>query len=264
MKQEKVLMKYLILFIFIAVSNGSASNLANPLAPIPAARIGIGASYHLGGYTITNREIPSILNRIHARVNYSPFVYFNLGIDLGVSQMEVACDTADTVIIEAFHGNYKFSFGVNIKLSTPLFKDIVGAIGIAQGTRFSSENKAGAIYSGFDGAGALGVLFHIKNIGYVAAGSKIYLIQGKNQSYNSSKEQFYSNINNIRGWFAFDYFPRIKALTKYIPFISFEVSVAPDVSFGKKAPIQEISFSIAIGSITKRLYGETSSLQWHP
>ncbi len=262
MAKTKIVPLFFMLLVF--AFSGYTSNLANPLAPIPAARLGVGVSYHLGGYTITNWEIPSLMNRIHARINYAPFVYFNFGADLGVTQMEVAADTSDTVVIETFHGNYKFSYGINVKLSTPLFKDIIGLIGIGQGTRFESENKAGALYGGFDGAGAVGILVHIKNIGYVAAGSKIYVIQGKNRSYNSTKKQFYSNVNNIRGWLAFDYFPKIEAITKYIPFITFELSIAPGVSFGKKAPLQEISFSLTLGSITKRLYGETSSLEWHP
>lgn len=262
--------KYLIGKFCLVLIAGSAlytlhaSNLANPLAPIPDARMGIGVSYHLGGHTITNWEIPSIMNRIHARVNYAPFTYFNFGADLGVTQMEVAADTLDTLAIGAFHGKYGFSFGVNIKLSSPLFKDVIGIIGIGQGTIFESENKSGAMYGGYDGAGAIGLLLHIPNVGYLAAGSKLYLIQGKNHSYNSTKENDYSNVNNVRGWIAFDYFPRINTDAKYIPYFSLEVSLSPDAAFGKKAPVQEISFSLALGSITRRLYGETSSLQWHP
>ncbi len=254
----------LFLMMVLSLSESNASNLANPVTPIPEARIGIGVSYHLGGYTITNFEIPALMNRIHARVTYSPFVFFNIGADAGVSQMEVAPDTVDTLVYEVFHGNYKFSFGVHIKVSSPLFKDLIGAVGIAQGTRFSSENKAGAVYSGFDGAAAAGILFHIKNFGYIAGGAKLYVIKGKNRAFNSKKDNFYSNVNNIRGWVAIDYFPKIKAVSKYIPYISFEVSIAPDVAFGEKAPIQEISFSLAVGSVTKRLYGETKEMEWHP
>lgn len=261
---DKIKIAPLAFMLLVFSFSGYASNLANPVATIPDARVGIGVSYHLGGYTITNQEIPSLFNRIHARISYSPFTYFNFGVDLGVTQVEVAADTLDTLVYGVFHGNYKFSFGVHIKVSSPFFKDIVGLVGIAQGTKFSSENKAGALYGGFDGAGAAGFIFHIKNIGYAAAGAKLYVIQGENRSYNSKKDHFYSNVNNLRGWVAFDYFPKIKAVSKYIPYISLEVSVAPGASFGEKAPIQEISFSIAVGSITKRLYGETSSLQWHP
>lgn len=263
MVKNNLFILYLIFFVIISITASSASNLANPVAPIPDARVGIGVSYHLGGYTITNQEIPSLLNRIHARISYSPFTYFNFGIDLGVTQMEVAADTLDTLVYEVFHGNYKFSFGVHIKVSSPFFKDIVGLVGIAQGTRFSSENKAGAMYGGYDGAGAAGFIVHIKNVGYFAAGAKLYVIQGENRSYCGDEDNFH-NVNNLRGWAAFDYFPKIKAISKYIPYISLEVSVAPDAAFGEKAPIQEISFSIAVGSITKRLYGEISSIEWHP
>jgi hypothetical protein len=241
-----------------------ASNLANPVTPIPSARISIGVSYHLGGYTITNAELPSLLNRINARVNYAPLQFFNIGIDCGASQMEVAADTLDSLIIGAFHGNYTFSFGANIKLSSPLLNDLFGLIGIAQGTRFESENKAGALYKGYDVNGIIGFLVHIKNIGYIAAGPQVYLIQGKNKSFNSKTERPYSNVNNIRGWFAFDFFPKLKIDTKNIPYFSLEVAVSPDAGFGKKAPLQEISFSIAFGSVTRKLYGETSSIEWRP
>lgn len=263
MKRYKLLS---IVMIAILLSSASCfgSNLANPVAPVPGARVSVGISYNLGGHTITNWEIPALMNRIHARANYSPFRYFNFGVDLGVTQMEVAADTMDTNYVGAFHGNYKFSFGINLKLASPLLKDIIGVVGIAQGTRFESENKSGAMYGGYDAAGAVGLLLHIKNVGYLAAGSKIYLIEGSSHSYNSSEDNFYSNINNIRGWVAFDYFPKIKTIRKYIPYVSFEVSVSPDVEFGEKAPIQEIGFSIAIGSLTLPLYGEGHDEEWHP
>lgn len=243
-----------------------ASNLANPVAPIPTARIGIGLSYHLGGHTVTNREIPSLMNRFHARFSYAPSTYLNFGFDLGTSQMDVASDTSalDTLLI--FHGKYGFSYGAHLKLSTPLIlNDIVGLIGIFQGTRFFSENDEGAYYSGYDAAGAAGLLFHIPGFGYIAAGSKVYLIaKGRNKSYNSGVEHRYSNINNVRGWLAIDYFPKIKSISETRPYISFELSISPDAKVRDRAPIQEVSISIAIGSITKRLYGEESDVEWEP
>lgn len=250
--------------IIAHISSLYASNLVNPLAPIPGARIGIGVSYGLGGHTITNREIPCLLNRMQVRLNYSPIVYANIGVDVGLAQMDVASDTLGVSITGLFHGKFKFSYGANLKLSSPLFRDIIGVIGIGQGTYFSSEDENGALYSGYDGAGAIGILFHIKNIGYAAVGSKLYLIKGTNKSYNSDVEQNYSNINNLRGWVAFDYFPRMKKISKQIPYFTLEVSVAPGASFGKRAPVQELSFSFSLGIITKRLYKKTSSLDWHP
>ncbi len=250
--------------MLITASFIHASNLANPLAPIPAARVSIGASYHLGGYTITNDSVPCLMNRIHGRINYSPISYFNIGIDLGASQMDVSSIENHIPPIELFHGKYKFSYGANIKLSTPLIKDIIGLIGITQATYFSSPNKEGAVYEGFDGTGALGLLFHIPNFGYVAAGSKLYYIKGENQSYNSSTVHPYSNINNIRGWLAFDYFPKSKLTTNNLFYFSFELSISPGAAFNDRAPIQEMCFSFCIGTITKPLYKKSSSPDWQP
>jgi hypothetical protein len=233
-----------------------ASNLANPVQPISGARMALGVSYHIGGYTITNRKLPCLINRFHGRISYAPFTYFNLGIDLGASQMEVASDTTLTGLIQTFHGNYGFSFGAYIKVSSPLIRNIMGFIGILQGTQFKSENSSGAYYKGPDLNGAVGLLFRIRKFAYIAAGAEAYLIDGKNKSYNSDVEMNYSNVNNVRGWIAFDITPPMKNVKRYIPYLTVEVSLSPEVTFNKKAPMQEISFSISIGSVTKRLYGK--------
>jgi hypothetical protein len=242
-----------------------ASNLANPLTPIPEARIAVGASYHLGGYTITNREIPAMLNRFHARVSYAPLSLLNFGLDAGASQVEVAADTGSADTLGVFHGNYGFSIGAHCKLATPLFlDDLLGLVAIGQATHFVSENDKGAIYEGFDGAAAAGVLLHIRGIGFAAAGAKLYMIDGQNKSYNRDAYNDYSNHNNVRGWLAFDYFPRTRMTSSNKPFISIEISLSPDAAFDQRAPVQEISFSAGIGSVTGRLYGERSELEWTP
>lgn len=264
MINQKIFLFRLFL-LFVVITSVSASNLTNPLAPIPGARVGIGLSYHLGGYTITNRKIPSLMNRYHCRVSYSPITFFNIGLDCGFSQMEVASDSTSQPVVGIFHGNNHFSYGGNIKISTPLIMDFIGLLSIVQATGFKSENKYGSYYKGIDGTGAVGIILHIKNFGYIAAGSKVYYIHGNNRSSNSGIESFYSNINNVRGWFAVDYFPKLeKVISTQLPYFSFEVSIAPDVKFNKRAPIQEISFSISLGLITKRLYGEVSEVEWHP
>ena len=253
---------FLPFFIIVTVS---ASNLTNPLVPIPTARIGIGVSYHLGGYTITNRKIPSLLNRYHCRISYSPITFFNFGFDCGFSQMDVASDSTGEPAIGTFHGKNHFSYGGNVKISTPLIMDFIGLLSIVQATGFKSENKYGSFYEGIDGTGAIGIILHIKNFGYIAAGSKVYYIHGNNRSSKNGNESSFSNINNVRGWFAVDYFPKLqKLISTQLPYFSFEVSIAPDVKFNKRAPIQEISFSISLGLITKRLYGEVSEVEWNP
>ena len=78
-----------ISIIFCVAAAAMASNLANPAAAIPEARVAIGASYHLGGYTLTNKEIPSIFNRLHARVHYAPLNFLGIGVDLGAMQLDV-------------------------------------------------------------------------------------------------------------------------------------------------------------------------------
>lgn len=264
MKLKSSYFRYSIVSTLLLPVILSASNLANPLAPIPSARIGIGVSYHLGGYTLTNRKIPALFNRIYGRISYSPIPYFNIGFDIGATQIEVASDPYHTPVIGAFHGNYKFSYGGYIKLTTPLLRDIIGIVGIAHGTHFISENDMGALYQGYDGAGAAGLLIHIPGFGYISAGSKLYLIKGESKSYHATAKNNFSNVNNIQGWLALDYFPKMEFVSKNIPHITFEVSITPDVKFNDRAPVQEITFSIAIGTITKRLYGEKSAIEWEP
>lgn len=242
-----------------------AANLADPAGLLPVARVALGASYDLGGYTITNDSVPAIMNRFHGSLTWSPFIFMNIGIDAGASQMDVSGDTTAKDSIGIFHGNYGFSGGLHVKLGTRFFyDDLVRIIGIGQATYFSTTNKDGAIYSGKDGAGMLGLQFHVPHFGYVTAGPQLYLINGENKSYNSSVKHKYSNINNLRGWLAIDYFPQEKSLSNNKVFLSFEMSVSPKVAFDKRAPLQECSFSISFGSITKRLYGEESDVEWAP
>ena len=256
----------LALAILCAISmiEVSASNLADPAVLIPPARFSVGASYDLGGFTITNDSVPCLLNRFEARVSYSPFSFVNFGIDGGATQMEVAGDTTGTDTVGIFHGKYAFSGGGHLKLGTPFyFNDLVAAVGILHGTYFSSKNDAGAVYSGIDADGGGGLQFHIHDFGYVTAGSSVYMIFGKNKSF-SGQEGRYSNINNVRGWLAIDYFPTIAASSRNLMYISLELTVSPKVTFDGRAPVQEMSASVSIGSITRKLYGKESEIEWKP
>jgi hypothetical protein len=241
-----------------------AANLANPAVLIPAARVALGASYDINGVTITNNKVPCIFNRFSGRVSYAPFSLLNFGLDAGATQIDVAGDTTGKDTIGLFHGGYGFSGGGHIKFGTPFFfNDLVRGIAIFQGTIFSSENDAGATYGGQDAAGGLGVQFHIPSFGYVTAGSTVYLINGKNKGY-AGGEGKYSNVNNVRGWLALDYFPPEKIRSKNMLYVSLELSVSPKVKFNGRAPVQEIGFSFSIGSITPRLYGQVSEVEWKP
>jgi hypothetical protein len=248
----------------IAITNISASNLADPAVLVPAARLSVGASYDLDGFSITNDTVHCITNRFQARLSYSPFPFVNFGIDAGLMQMEVASDTTPTDTFSVFHGKYGICGGAHLKLGTPFFyNDLVGAVGIFEGTYFSSKNDAGAMYGGLDANGGVGIQFHVPNFGYITAGPSIYLIYGRNRSY-TGLEGRYSNVNNIRGWLAIDYFPTMAVESKNLLYISLEVTVEPKATFNERAPIQEMSVSVSIGSITKRLYGQPSEVEWKP
>jgi hypothetical protein len=241
------------------------SNLANPAGMLSAGRISLGASYHLGGYTITNEELGCIMNRFHARVDYGPLQYLNFGIDLGVSQMDVESTTvfssdADTVGTHyiSFQGKYGFSGGVHLKAATPrFFNDMMAVFGMASATIFTSTNDEDAYYSGIDGAGVVGLQFRVPKFGFISAGAKLYYIHGTNKGYNTDTETDYSNTDNIQGWLALDFLPPVKATAKGMPYFSAEITLVPGVKMGGDAvPIQGISFSLGIGWISPRLYGE--------
>jgi hypothetical protein len=240
------------------------SNLADPAVLIPPARIAVGASYDLGGFSITNDTVPIVMNRFQARMSFSPFSFVNFGIDAGAMQMEVASDTTATDTFSVFHGKYGFCGGGHLKLGTPFFYNgLVSAIGIFHGTYFSSRNDAGAVYGGMDANGGVGLQFHVHDFGYITAGSSVYLIHGKNKSH-AGQEGKYSNVNNVRGWLALDYFPTAAIGSKNSMYISLEVSVSPKLRFSNRAPVQEMSVSVSIGSISRRLYGQTSDVEWKP
>ena len=259
--KTKHLKWHITVLVVLIVSSIEAANLANPAITLPEARISIGASYHLGGYTLSDQEIPSLFNRIHGRVEYGPFKYLTLGIDAGAILIEV-----DSYVdhlgdsIENFHGKFGFSGGAHLKLSTPSFvKKIISFIMIAQATLFkSSDDKLAWYYGGKDGTGIIGIQFHIPGFGFISAGPWVYLIQGENN------DGFYSNTDNVRGWLAIDYFPKLKDLSTNKPYLSLEFSISPKATYSERIPVQAFSVSISIGAITKRLYGIESDIEWTP
>jgi hypothetical protein len=253
-----------ISIIFCVAAAAMASNLANPAAAIPEARVAIGASYHLGGYTLTNKEIPSIFNRLHARVHYAPLNFLGIGVDLGAMQLDVDRYVIKSDTVPLFHGKFGFSGGAHLKVSTPPFlKERLSIVGIGQATYFLSKNKYDASYSGFDGTGAIGLQFHIPGFGYITAGPLLYLIQGENKSY-TGEESFFSNANNLRGWLSIDFFPKFKDETSNKSYLSLELSISPKANASSRVPVQEFSISISLGSVTGRLYGVESGLDWEP
>lgn len=259
--KKKQHVQLILAIAFHAMNIAEGSNLANPSITLPEARIAVGASYHLGGYSLTNDEIPSLFNRFHGRIEYGIIRYITLGIDLGATQIEVD-RYADTIPV--FHGKYGFSGGAHLKLSSPLFaQQKLSLIAIAQATLFNSKNSHSAEYGGKDGAGIIGIQFHIPGFGFISAGPWVYLIQGENRDY-SGRKRFYSNTDNIRGWFAIDFFPKTKEITETKPYATIEVSISPDVTGSRRIPFQALSVSFSIGSISKRLHGTELEEEWNP
>ncbi|HLV33098.1 MAG TPA: hypothetical protein VKY57_16135 [Chitinispirillaceae bacterium] len=257
--------KSLLIFLFLAATvSVDASNLANPAVAFPKARISVGGAYHLGGYTITNKEIAAIFNRFTARIEYTPLSFLGIGLNLGATQIEVDRYITGLDTVAVFHGKYGFTGGAHLKISSPLFfNDLFRITSIVQATMFSSKSRFDAHYRGYDGTGIIGIQAYIPKFGYITAGPQLYLIHGYNKSYNG-KENFYSNINNLRGWISVDYIPRINEIKENKFFISLEFSASPAINYTKKVPIQEYSISVSIGSITKQLYGIKSDVDWNP
>ncbi|HEX2956368.1 MAG TPA: hypothetical protein VHO70_06045 [Chitinispirillaceae bacterium] len=252
------------LLLLITVSIVYGSNLANPAVSVPVSRITIGASYLASGYTITNLEIPSLFNRIHARVEYSLLSNVSIGVDIGVTQIDVDKYAIGEDSFPVFHGKFGFSGGAHLKVSTPfILKNTLALTCIGNATTYSSKNTDGAMYGGFDGAGAIGLQLHIKRFGYISAGPMMYLIKGNNESYDGIKGK-YSNINNLRGWLAIDFFPDLKEMSSNKPFITLEITASPEADYSKRIPLQEFSVSLCIGSVSKRLRGIENGVEWKP
>jgi len=256
---------FLVVCLMAGWSPCIAANMANPAVPLPPARISVGASYHLGGYSLTNLEIPSLFNRIHGRVEYCPLRYLSIGIDGGTMKIDVDRFRHNGDSVPIFHGDYGYSGGGHLKVSTPsFFQNQFTVIAIGQATLFNSENtdvKAG--YKGKDASGVIGIQYHIPGFGYITAGPLVYVIQGENKSFDG-KTRYYSNADNIRGWCSIDYFPKVADVSNNKPYISFEFSISPSATFSRQVPFQAFSASISIGSITKRLYGTESEVEWNP
>jgi hypothetical protein len=252
-----VKIKLLAIILMLSVAQfANASNLANPASALPTANILLGASYHLGGYSLTNLEVPSMFNRFHGRIDFAPADFVSFGVDLGTIQIDVDRYTTGTDTVSLFHGNYGFSGGAHLKLSSPLFlRKMISVFTIAQGTMFSSENSNKVSYGGYDGCGVVGLQIRIPKFGFVSIGPMVYVIEGEAKGVDNTKG-FYSNVNNLRGWIAIDYHLKSTELTKGSAYISLEFSASPSANTSDRIPIQDFSFSISIGFISGKMYGE--------
>ena len=249
------------LFCSAFLCTASAATLADPLAPFPGPRIAVGIGYHIDGISIGDRAIPALVNRVAARMSFSPAQYVNIGLEGGAAQMEVAPDTSNLRTLPVFHGNYTFSYAGNLKLTTPFLNDIVGVVGIGKGGHFASKNSKNTEYDCYDATGVVGLLFHIPRFGYASFGPKLHYITGTATDYDGTEHGF-TNVNNMQGWVAVEWYPHTK--NGSIPYITAEIALGPKVSFGERTPVNEFSFAIAIGTVTKRIGEEVSELEWRP
>jgi len=246
-----------VCFVILCLTAASfGANLANPAAQTGEARLAFGATYFVNGSTISNEKIPLMMNRAGARASFSPVKYVSIGLDLSAVQISVDQFEGPYDIVPIFEGNYGLSYGGALKLTSPfLFNNSVAFIAIANGNFFRSENKLGAYYGGKDGSAVLGVQVRVPNFGFISAGPHFYYIEGENRSYHRIKGT-YSNINNLRGWIAFDYLPQVIALNEMVqPYLSLEFSMSPKINSSSRIRVQEFSVAISMGTISQRLYG---------
>jgi len=254
----------LIFSILTLAAAAFAANLANPATQVSDARMSFGVSYYIGGADITDYEIPMMMNRVCGRVSYAPIRYVNFGLDFGTTQISVdkySLNDRDTVPV--FEGRFGGVIGGHLKLTSPYFGEYVALLGIGNVNYFRSTNKPGAFYGGVDVAVAAGAQLRIPNIGYLSAGPQIYYIAGENKAFNSKEKGKYSPVNNVRAFIAFDYFPEDAFIMwDHKPYVSIEFTASPKINGSKRAPIREFSFSVSIGAITQRLYGEDTGIEY--
>jgi len=257
---KKIFTNILPILLCLTASSFGA-NLANPAAQVGDARMSFGASYFIGGADVTNLEIPLMMNRVGARVSYSPIRYVNFGVDFGIAQISVekySADGRDTIPV--FDGGIGWSAGGHIKLSSPYILDYVSVLVLGNANAFRSTNKLDAYYGGADIAAAVGVQIRFPGVGCLSLGPQIYMIMGENKSFNGV-EGTYSNVNNMRAWAAFDYFPEMALTGNQKPYMSIEFTASPKINGSKRAPVREFSLSLSVGIITQRLYGEATDFE---
>jgi hypothetical protein len=236
--------------MFCAAFASWGANLANPAAQAGPARMSFGASYYIGGADITNDTIPLMMNRVSGRASYSPVRYVNFGADVGAVMVGVE----EYKTAPVFDGRFGWSVGGHLKLSTPYLFDRVALLALGNYNLFRSTNKFGAYYGGADAAAAAGLQIRLWD-GYLSLGPQIYAIMGKNRGFDGTKGK-YSNLNNMRAWIAYEYFPDDIFGGEHKPYMSFELTVSPKIRPSKRVPFREFSASISVGTITRRLYGE--------
>ena len=202
---------------------------------------------------------------------------------------------------QSLNGLMGLSAGPHIKLATPLLGDVLRFVATGRASWFHSEgsgrnrkwyieyeyltfepgeddddpgkwvivqdqfefnwNNSGSIL-----AGSAGLSFNVRNIGFISFGAKYLDIRGeiKATPHGLFENTKWENESKIGGWAAFDFFPPTN-IGRYIPFISFEAGFFPNSNpfIGGNPALRNATFSVTIGAITRRLYGNTEEI-WRP
>lgn len=258
--------KIILLVTFLAAVSSYGAGASYPSAPVPAARFASGISYDYGGGYLFSRVVPVpvfSLYGINAFGTYGLADYINIGADLGLKDVNIHSSDPN----RSFNGRMGIAAGPHLKLATPYLGDVFAVVAFTRTHWFYSEDKGRYIYyKGLDFTGSGAFSFHVKDFGYISMGVKYSEIFGNYGivEYPGLDERTWTNAGNIGGWVAFDYFPKT-GVKNYLPFISFELGFFPNSSevLGKKPVFRNISFSVTVGGITNRLYGD-SGASWRP
>ena len=248
--------KTVLLFLSVMLLAATASFANIAAVDSDDMQLAFGVSYHLNGADITNLKVPMMLNRIGGHGTYSPIRYVNVGIDAGLVLLSVdkfaasAGGASDTVPV--FDGKVGLSAGGHLKLTTPYMFDYVGMTATGNANYFHSANDMKAYYAGIEIAAAIGLQVRIPDVGSVSFGPQLYLIDGKNKGYDGVKGT-YSNVNNLRVWIAFDYFPEIDMFAEdQRPYLTIEFTASPEINGSKRVPVREFGLAVIVGMATLR------------
>ncbi|MCL1946996.1 MAG: hypothetical protein FWF51_07615 [Chitinivibrionia bacterium] len=257
--------KLAIFFAFLAAASVFGGGVSYPSATIPAARFASGVSYdYIGGYlTLNSSTDPTPAYSLYGAnifFTYGLADFINAGVDLGLKDANIHSSDPSFV----FNGRMGAAAGTHVKLSTSYMGDVFAIVLFSRFHFFYSEDKGRNEYNrGRDITASGAFSFHVKEFGYITMGAKYLDITAK--IYGKPAPPEFKNDALVGGWVAFDYFPKT-AIKTYLPFVSFELGFFPNSErkvLEKKPVFRNISFSVTIGGITNRLYGNSDD-GWRP
>ena len=286
---KKIILVFLALILF--ASSSWAIGISFPSAPVPTARFATGATYdYYGGYMDFDKNsplfapqvLPFSMHGINAFFTYAPITYVNFGVELGARDVNTHPDSKLSLAQDELNGTLGLSAGAHLKLATPYFADVFALVATGKGGWFYSEgnkndvkwyytpNGIDTTWVNWNNGGKFvtiggGFSFHVKRFGYISFGAKYLDVWGGiGWVPEVLPETKWVNDAYVGGWAAFDYFPRTR-IEKFFPFISFEFGFFPNSEFfaGGRPIVRNASFSVTIGAITRKLYGNSDE-NWRP